>query len=96
MTRRFVHILPSLLLAVLLAGACVRQPVVEEADEYGSLKLQIGSGSAATKAGDPDPRDGDVFHNILVVVADKEGTVKASVFKQYPCSAELGNIPSNQ
>ena len=95
MTRRFVHILPSLLLAVLLAGACVRQPV-EEAGEFGSLKLQIGSGHVATKSGEPDPRDGDVFRNILVVVADKEGTVKASVLKEYPCTEELGNVPLAQ
>lgn len=95
MKRHFVHILSSLLLAVLLVGACVRHPV-DDAEQYGALKLQIGAGSLATKSGETDPRDGDVFHNILVVVADKDGMVKASVLKEYPCTEELGNVPSAQ
>lgn len=91
--RRLVHILSILLAALLLVVACQRQPAGEASEEYGTLKLQIGSG-ALTKAGDPDPADGDVFHNVLVVVADKDGTVKSSVFKQYPCTE--ANKPLNQ
>ena len=94
MKRRLVHTLPFLLLAaVLLVVACQRQPAGEVSEEYGTLKLQIGS-EALTKAGDPDPADGNVFHNVLVVVADKDGVVKASVFKQYPCTEV--NKPLNQ
>jgi len=94
--KRFVHILPFLLLAALLsAGACQRLPEVADAEEYGTLALQIGSG-AATKVGEPDPADGDLFHNVLVVVADGSGSIKASVFKQYPCTEAQGNVPPNQ
>ena len=93
MMRRLVYILSMLLAALLLVVACQRQPAGEASEEYGTLKLQIGS-EALTKAGDPDPADGDVFHNVLVVVADKDGVVKASVFKQYPCTEV--NKPLNQ
>lgn len=92
--KRFIHILPFLLLAALLsAGACQRLPGTDETEEYGTLTLQVSPGETGTKAGAPD---GDSFHNILVVVADKDGAVKASVFKQYPCTEAQGNVPANQ
>ena len=95
--RRFAHILPFLLLAALLsAGACRRLPGVGDEEEYGTLTLQIGTGveAAWTKA-DPDPqKDGDVFHNILVIVAEKDGTVVDKVYKEYPCTGS--DVPPNQ
>ena len=93
--KRIAHILPFLLLAALLSAAgCRRLPEPVDPQEYGTLTLQVGAGGAATKAG--GPQDGEVFHNILVVVADRDGAVKASVFKQYPCTEALGNVPVNQ
>ena len=96
--RRFVHILPFLLLVALLsAGACRRLPGVGGEEEYGTLALQIGTGveAAWTKADpDPDAQDGKVFHNILVIVADKDGTVIDKVYKEYPCTGS--NVPANQ
>lgn len=96
--RRFVHILPFLLLAVLLsAGACQRLPDIGSEEGYGTLALQIGTGveAAWTKADpDPDAQDGKVFHNILVIVADKDGTVIDKVYKEYPCTGS--NVPANQ
>jgi len=101
MMKRFAHILPFLLLAALLsAGACQRLPFDGDAEEYGTLTLQFGAGvdAAWTKAGtdEPDPKDGDVFHNILVLVAEKDGKVIDKVYKEYPCSEAHGNIPPNQ
>ena len=94
--RRFAHILPILLLAALLSAvACRRLPGVGDEKGYGTLALQIGPGveAAWTKA-DPDAKDGDVFHNILVIVADKDGTVVDKVYKAYPCTG--GDVPANQ
>lgn len=97
MMKRFAHILPLLLLAALLAaGACRRLPIGAAEEEYGTLRLQLASGTPLTKADTPDPRDGDTFHNILVAVADKEGNVVQSVLKEYPCSQARGNVPANQ
>lgn len=94
--KRFVHILPFLLLAALLSAvACRRLPGVGDEKGYGTLALQIGPGveAAWTKAG-PDAKDGDVFHNILVIVADNDGTVVDKVYKAYPCTG--GDVPANQ
>ena len=95
MMRRYVHILPYLLLIALLwVGACKRLPA-DGSEEYGTLALQIGIGDAETKTDtSPNPLDGDTFHNILVVVAEKDGTVVDHVLKEYPCTGD--NIPLNQ
>ena len=96
--KRLLHILPLLLLAVLLsAGACQRLPEPVETEGYGTLTLQIGPGvDAVLTKSEPDPKDGEVFHNILVIVADKDGVVMDKVYKEYPCTEALGNIPPNQ
>lgn len=80
---------------MLSAGACRRLPGVGDEEEYGTLALQIGTGveAAWTKA-DSDAQDGKVFHNILVIVADKNGTVIDKVYKEYPCTGS--NVPANQ
>lgn len=99
MKKQVLHILSLLLLAALLAAGCRRLPLADSAAEQqaGVLKLRFSAGDAtSTKAGTPDPTDGDTFHNILVVVADTDGTVVQSVLKQYPCTAAIGNVPPNQ
>lgn len=88
--KRLLHILPLLLLAGLLSvGACQRQPGPAETEEYGTLTLQIGPGADATLTkSEPDPRDGEVFHNILVIVADKNGVVMDKAFKEYTTATD--------